>query len=264
MKMNIIRTLGYSAAAASLLLPAFTFASTDLGVNVDANVGAKMQVQTQSNSHMENENGSMMDVEASGSASTSEGMHSEGNATSSEKSHFGGPATGAINAVVNISRNDQGKVTDVTVTTPASVRTDTDVESYAHSVINKDENVTNVTIGSTTVAVSYKVPAKFLGFIPASITINAESDESGNVNISYPWYSFLMKAGSSATLKASAEAKAHAAVQSAVMVQNASTTSSTTMMMNESFGAHIKALILNALHTALEADTNGSASTSAQ
>ena len=229
MKNNIIHTFGYVVAVASIVLPATTFAaiygSTDS--NVGIGVGSGVQVKVQEDTHT--------------SASSSNSASTESSKPETSDNNI----NASINGIVHMNREDARNNTTVEITSANNVSSDNDTESYARSVIKSDNKVESVSVGTSTVTVSYDVPAKFFGFIPVTIMVTAQADETGTVDISYPWYAFLIKTSNSAALHASAEAKAHAAAQSAV-------TSS----------AQIKAALIDALHTAFKTQVESETSAS--
>lgn len=238
MKSNLIRA---AVIAASVALPASAFASIGLygnsAVNVSANV-VQVGVQANATSSMK-------------ATSTSSHMSATGTAASAS----GRETAVSAGGVVSLGRgdvNDNGN-SGADIQSAASVSSDNDVASFARGILRNDDSVTNVAATSGEVSVSYKEPAKFLGFIPSTVTVTLTTDASGNVQVSHPWYGFLMsKSGDEAALKASAEAKAHAAAQSAVNASASATISS-----------QMKAFLIQALHDALKTQIGAQASTTA-
>ena len=95
---------------------------------------------------------------------------------------------------------------------PASVRSNADLSAYIATQMKKDNKIQEVQASSGAVTVTYKGPAKFLGFIPASIKATAIADATGNVTISRPWYGFLFSSTDRAELKAAIESQVSAHV----------------------------------------------------
>ncbi len=128
------------------------------------------------------------------------------------------------------------------------VSSDTGVQAYSQSISDSDSNVSDVSTNDTHVSVSYKEPAKFLGFISTHISVTAESDSSGKVKIKHPWYAFLMKTQNESSLQADAQVRA----QSVTSAQAGATMS-----------AQTKAALVQALYAALRSHVTASASADA-
>lgn len=58
--------------------------------------------------------------------------------------------------------------------------------------VRSDKNVTKVESDDDSVSVSYKIPGKFLGFIPMGMVVRTTVGAAGDVKVSHPWYSFLV------------------------------------------------------------------------
>lgn len=169
-----------------VLLAAFGFSAAGAvqaqGVNLD--VGTDINVSATSSGL---DAGVMADTDAS--LSSDAGTSTEvGSATLAEFS---------------IDRNDLTEGTVYSVTRAEDVMTPASLESYVGSLVERDDRVEEIELANGELVIRYKAEAKFLGFIPGSITIRAEVSPEGEVRVSYPWYSFLMaKAESRADLEA--------------------------------------------------------------
>lgn len=86
-----------------------------------------------------------------------------------------------------------------TVTNADSVRTAASLESYAGFSVRDDERLQAAMLEDNQLTLKYRTDAAFLGFIPLSMTVTAATDADGMVSVSYPWYSFLMRANESRT-----------------------------------------------------------------
>src|SRR3989344_3682463 len=83
-----------------------------------------------------------------------------------------------------------------TVKAHAQVRSEQDLENFAKGVLLKDENVEEISSDEDSVEVRYRVPAKFLGLIDATLPVivvaaKAQGELGGGVQVHFPWYSFL-------------------------------------------------------------------------
>jgi hypothetical protein len=268
MKHNSARMIAYTVAAVSLIIPSLTLAdiNNDVGVGLHADAIVQMQQQNQ-------EQDQQMQTEQNDQSTSGDTNHAEMNIETESSGSTVMPirytshvsATGSMERDTHASDSTHRENNQVMEQTSIQgVSSDADVESFAHAIKQSDSHVANVAIGSSTVSVSYKEPARLFGFIPTDINVTAQADQHGDVTISYPWYRFLFGLSSdSAALHASAEAQAHAATASAVQRESASTTATTTAIdTNASFSAQLKAALLNALHLAFQAQVNTQASSS--
>ena len=83
-----------------------------------------------------------------------------------------------------------------TVKVHAQVRSEQDLENFAKGVLLKDENVEEISSDEDSVEVRYRVPAKVLGLIDATLPVivvaaKAQGELGGGVQVHFPWYSFL-------------------------------------------------------------------------
>ena len=82
--------------------------------------------------------------------------------------------------------------TDIQVTGSAVVSDDSSVDMHDSSLMTEDSDVTAVNSSDSSVAVSYKEPAKLFGIFSVSVPATAEAKADGTVTVKYPWYAFLM------------------------------------------------------------------------
>ncbi|MFZ2039017.1 MAG: polymer-forming cytoskeletal protein [Minisyncoccia bacterium] len=66
-----------------------------------------------------------------------------------------------------------------------------DVKSYVSEVSSIDENIGETELSDEEVSLDYDVPASLFGFIPASLSTSVNVSKDKNVDVKYPWYSFL-------------------------------------------------------------------------
>lgn len=91
----------------------------------------------------------------------------------------------------SFARNDLAGA-EYSVTDATDVHTPAALEAYAGASMKDDNRLTSVSLDAGNLTVTYKTDAKFLGFIPASVTVTATVDADGAVTVKYPWYAFLM------------------------------------------------------------------------
>lgn len=198
--------------------------------NIDADVSVSSDTVVDSNSTTSHQSG--------GSASASGNIGAEGNATSgssgigasikamlsslvsssvlgkggsedadadSSMSGSGSVRVGANgdNQTILITRADlSGRGMVSANLTPIQVDTKADLEAYIAAQLESDENVESIEAAQNSVSVTYKDRAHLFAVIPVMVDATATVDAEGNVEVSYPWYSFLMS-----TDKAELEAK---------------------------------------------------------
>jgi hypothetical protein len=81
-----------------------------------------------------------------------------------------------------------------TVKAHAELRSGQDLENFAKGVLINDENVRDVTTASSSIEVSYKIPAKFLGVFGAGleamtdVSFDPKSKNPKEVTVKFPWY----------------------------------------------------------------------------
>ncbi|MDB5189083.1 MAG: LPXTG-motif cell wall anchor domain protein [Parcubacteria group bacterium] len=191
-------------------------------------------------------NGSDTSVSGNGSSNTT-----SGSATSDTSSSAG------LN--INLMQGDvQNSTTGVTVTSALDVTTNDSLSAYANSVVKGDTNVDAVAVNDQGMDMTYRRPAHFLGFIPASMKVRVHLDNNGAVSVHYPWYAFLM---SGTEARADLESKLQAQVtsmQSAEATASAKASASASSMTNR-----MRAMILEKLQAALHAGVSADASASA-
>ena len=283
--MNIIRK---TIAAASGVVLSLGFALPVAALNVDGSVnsategtvnvgGAGANGTAQANIGVGVDVGA--DADSSGTTSGS-GTAGSGSADAS--------ATIEANAGVSIqpliitrAHIDSGAVA-ATVSSPSGVKTQADLSGYIAAEMKADKNISSVEAASGEVVVTYKQPAKLFGFIPVTIAATATVDASGNVEVSYPWYAFLMvtnKSDLEARIQDSVSAELGAnAAQSASVGQdgivsgnasatgtaqananaNANATAEATAQLTAEAQAKVVAAVKAAMQAELNADLNAS------
>ena len=90
-----------------------------------------------------------------------------------------------------------------TVKAHAELKSGQDLENFARGILLKDENIESLESNDESVEIAYKMPAKFLGVVPASIRANTSvstrskstntTDTQARVKVKFPWYRFLFR-----------------------------------------------------------------------
>ena len=264
--MNIIRK---TIAAASGVVLSLGFALPVAALNVDGSVnsategtvnvgGAGANGTAQANIGVGVDVGA--DADSSGTTSGS-GTAGSGSADAS--------ATIEANAGVSIqpliitrAHIDSGAVA-ATVSSPSGVKTQADLSGYIAAEMKADKNISSVEAASGEVVVTYKQPAKLFGFIPVTIAATATVDASGNVEVSYPWYAFLMVTNES-DLEARIQSRVSADVNLDVSANaeanaDANATAEATAQLTAEAQAKVVAAVKAAMQAELNAELNASA-----
>lgn len=201
--------LGLAIPAAALSVNAAGSASGNASVGTgvvsgNALIGASSSANAGGNNGLGAEIKNVVNAIVGGSASDS--ASSSTNASGS----VGVQASGAILPIVITRADIESQGTTNGTVSSGSVQTDTDLSAFIQGQMTADTNVQEVQASSDGVQVTYKVPGKFLGFIPVQIDTTATVHADGSVSIDYPWYGFLVSTTSD--LQASVESRVHAAL----------------------------------------------------
>ncbi len=135
-------------------------------------------------------------------------------------------------AVLNFSNNATPAVSDA-----STVGTRDQLSAYAAGVMHSDDNIQNVQMSSSSVIMNYKQPGRFLGFIPVTVSTQAQVNQDGSVSISHPWYDFLAMTNDSA-------------IRTSIQAQLQQSMASTTPGGDIAFSPQMQAQIMADMHTA--------------
>lgn len=155
---------------------------------------------------------SMLNALVGGSISTGD----DDATTSSDVDAQGKASSGAsVKSVLNtilVTRSDLSAGSAVATSLDlSSVTAESDLEGYVAAQLESDSNIESIELASDSVAITYKDKAQLFGVIPVTVDATATVDAAGNVEVSYPWYSFLM-----ATDKEELESKIESRVRAAL------------------------------------------------
>lgn len=129
-----------------------------------------------------------------------------------------------------------------------SVANSEDLSLYATSMLKRDAAIEEVHADGNRVSLTYNLPARFLGFIPTTISAEATVENTGEVDLDYPWYRFLFAVEGSKDLQARLETRAKEVLARADA--------------SGGFSASSEAELLAALHTAMSGDASATGSLS--
>jgi len=249
---GVVLSLGFALPAAALNVDGTVNTATQGTVSVggagadatvDANVGVDVGVGGQTSGTTSG------DAQGSGSADASATMQANAGVTVQP-------------LIITRGDVDAGRV-GATISSPSAVKTRAELSGYAAAEMKADSNIASIEAASDNVAVTYKQHAKLFGFIPVTIDATATVDASGNVEVSYPWYAFLMT-----TNKADLEARIQSQVSADINLDasanaeanaDASATAEAVAELSAGTQAKVVAAVKAAMQAQLEAELNASA-----
>jgi hypothetical protein len=159
-------------------------------------------------------------------------------------------------SATTLQKNDQGSVStspdqlgasatdtattdlvNTAMTGVATIQNQDDVSNYISDILSTDHNVTDASASSDAVNLDYKTSASLFGFIPVTVPAHVSVSKDKTVNVTYPWYSFLMSTNKQA-------------VQDAVSQAVSSTTDTTNT--SDGFSARVQATITDNILSAFK------------
>lgn len=184
---------GRAAAAVNAIKP-------DLNVDADTSIDASANGNSSNGSVNVNGsvNGGTRDTQTTPNGNNSQNGAINGNAdlNASDNAAMNRDSingNGSASNEIKITRDDIESDEAVTANISAmDVSTDADLKSFAMTELRKDSNLSSMAFSDSNLKVGYRAPGRFLGFIPLNMNVNVSVDASGDVNVSYPWYSFLV------------------------------------------------------------------------
>lgn len=173
------------ALVVASLLGAFSVAHAQ----VDVNVGGSADTSVSGDAPVSDDENSDGSAGVTGNADVDASIDAD--SESAGDSDEGGMDAG-INAALELDQDAAASISvtaeDGTSMTAADVSTDEDLRVYAAAALQQDSHIEGVRASSDGVSVTYRVPARFLGFIPGSLAAQARVAGNGTVSIDYPWY----------------------------------------------------------------------------
>ncbi len=67
-----------------------------------------------------------------------------------------------------------------------------EIEGKIQTALENNPQVTYASIGTDSILVNYRAPAKFLGVFSMNMNINLATDADGRIKVKFPWYRFLV------------------------------------------------------------------------
>lgn len=97
-----------------------------------------------------------------------------------------------VEASFGVSRSDVlGGVDGSARVEAADVGTSSDLRAYAHTTMSEDERVDALQFSPDAIVVHYRQKGRLLALVPVTFTVVARAQADGQVEVRYPWYSFL-------------------------------------------------------------------------
>ena len=132
---------------------------------------------------------------ASGSVSgTAHGSESEGSASDEMDTNGSNPASSGTDLSLDLMSDDVASASldeQSAMMSASSVVSPQDLNRYATATMKRDANISSINASGKQVSLVYRVPARFLGVIPTSLSARTVVGSDGSVAIHYPWYRFL-------------------------------------------------------------------------
>lgn len=155
-------------------------------------------VRIETGADLGSEGGAGLDVSADARTTATSSAATDAQALSATSS-MGAMVQGDGTLAFSFDRKSLDDGTVYSIDDVARVQSSAGLESYAATSVRDDERLESVSLEDNMLSVRYKTDAKFLGFIPASMSVHATVDANGAVTVRYPWYAFLMSSFESRT-----------------------------------------------------------------
>lgn len=136
----------------------------------------------------------------------------------------------------------------------SGVSTSNDLRAYARTAIRTDERVEGMNFAEDRVEVKYKESGRFLALLPVTFTVSARAHANGEVEVDYPWYSFLTIDNHDKV-----ETEMKVAIDSAMRSRLVGSVQAAGTSANPTFNASESAMLAAEMHRVLKANFNASA-----
>lgn len=199
--------------------------------------------------------GAVLDLNLGASATTSTSSPSApSDGTDAETGGTGASAglSADLDLVIDLDRDDDLSST-ARISSASMVATGADLETYAKSRMADDERIGSIELRSDEVSVTYEDRAHLLGFYPMTVDATATVNAEGEVDISYPWYGFMLST-SEAELTADLESRVAGALSGGVVVEGGES------RMTAAGQARVLTVLHDAMETNLDAALDAEAS----
>ncbi len=183
-----------------------------------------------------------------------------GGSASSTSSSSSVETTVGVEVEVEVARDSMGDIeesadTESDVAVSASgVSTSNDLRAYARTAIRTDERVEGMNFAENRVEVKYKESGRFLALLPVTFTVSARAHANGEVEVDYPWYSFLTIDNHDKV-----ETEMKVAIDSAMRSRLVGSVQAAGTSANPTFNASESAMLAAEMHRVLKANFNASA-----
>jgi len=232
----------YATALAILTVLSGSTAFAQTSAQGSAGAGLSGIVDSEISTQVKNVVETLIGVDATTSVSGGATVNATNGTNTNASADTNADATAGI-SVITISRADvEGGNTETSVIAASSVRTQADLSGYVAAQIVADENISEVEASAQDVSVTYAQRAKLFGFVPVHVEATATVMADGSVDVSYPWYAFLMT-----TNEAELEASLHESVEGSAAL-------AATADASVGFDSQAQAELVNEIRTTMEAE----------
>lgn len=182
--LSLTIVLGFSSSAQALSISDIVHSVTKTNAEADAQSNTEVEV---GNGVLGSSSGSV-NVEAENQNQSASG---DDTAVSSDASK-GTQASEETNTLVITREDVELNGVSPTQISVSAITGETDLSGYVAAQIKADKNVSTVETSESGVEVTYDTPAKLFGIFPMTVQTTVNVDADGTVNVSYPWYGFLL------------------------------------------------------------------------
>ncbi len=179
----------YGRLALALLLGTTLLGSTTHAQLLDAGAGVTGSVDTSAS-------GSNADTSADASVDADASADERDTATSDTA--VSGSATVTGDSGFNILRRTLPRESgdeNIPSVVAGDVTSEAGLRAFAEASLRSDDRYEGIVMNDSGMSVTYRKDARLLGFIPSGMNVTVNVTGSGDVSVSYPWYSFLYVSG---------------------------------------------------------------------
>ncbi len=193
--MNILKAfLTAFIAVAALISPTTSILAATL-----INIGGTNDTSVNTSANAEIDEDSSVDDDDDENLNTSGQIDAEGNVSDSSDRDDGNDGVFSVSRDSITTSLETGQINSHL---SSSVRTDEDLKIFAETTLRNDENIEEIEFDEDNISVVYNDQGKFLGFIPVNIDVEASVNKKGEVDVEYPWYSFMITGSEKTNIQA--------------------------------------------------------------
>lgn len=161
-----------------------------------------------------------------------------------------------LDLTIDLDRDDDLSGT-ARISSASMVATGADLDAFARGRMESDERIESMQLGSDELSFTYDQRARLLGFYPMTVAATATVDADGSIEISYPWYGFMLSTNED-ELEADLESRVAGALSGGVVVEDGES------RMTAQGRARVLTVLHDAMRSSLDAELGGEASANAR